>query len=669
MLSWEKLCSKPLFLLQAKCFSSFLTPATIATAPESFIALCTQGRLKQAFNAHFSLIFSDPPLISHLIKACVEPGHRSIPVARQLHSIIITGGFSNLKFVSNHLVNAFIKLGSLETALKLFDKMPDKNIMSYNIVIGGYIQNAQLGPAMEVFKNMGQRNSATWNAVITGMINYEFNDQGLRLFQEMRMDGFLSDAYTLGSVLRACAGMKDLIKGKQVHCYSVRSGLELNPVVGRSTAHMYMRCGSLTEGELVIKQMPVLDIVAFNTLIAGRVQNGCPTGALDLYRMMKVSGLRPDKITFASTITSCSDLSTLGQGQQIHAEVVKTGSLSVVAVISSLISMYSRCGCLDDAMKIFEEKKGVENDLVLWSSMISAYGFHGKGKEAIELFKKMALNGIEANEVTFLSLLYACSHCGLKDEGLEYFDLMVNKYKLKPETKHYTCIVDLLGRTGRLDEAEHLIRSMPVKPDKITWKTLLSACRIHKNADMAKRIADEIIKIDPLDSASYILLSNAQASAKRWEGVLDIRKRMRGKMVKKEPGISWFELRNEVYRFSMGDKSHPRSDEIESYLNDLMDEIRSRGYVPDKGVFMHDMDLEENEYNLVHHSEKLAVAFALMSTPESVPIRIMKNLRVCDDCHVAMKYISLVRNREIVLRDSSRFHRFKNGDCSCGDFW
>ncbi|GFP86549.1 pentatricopeptide repeat-containing protein at2g41080 [Phtheirospermum japonicum] len=610
----------------------------MATPSESLIALCTQRHLKQAFNAHFSLIFSDPPLISHLLKACVEPDHRSIPVARQLHSIIITGGFSNIKFVSNHLINAYVKLGSLETALKVFNKM-------------------------------GQRNSATWNAVITGMIKYEFNNEGLRLFKVMRADGFLSDAYTLGSILRACAGLKDLIKGKQVHSYAVRSGLELNSVVGSSTAHMYMRCGSLTEGELVIKQMPVRNIVAFNTLIAGRVQNGCPTGALDLYRTLKVTGLRPDKITFTSVITSCSALSTLGQGQQIHAEVVKNGSTSVAAVISSLISMYSRCGCLDDAVKIFKEKKEVENDLVLWSSMISAYGFHGKGKEATDLFKQMEFTGIEANEVTFLSLLYACSHCGLKDEGLEFFDLMVKKYKLKPETKHYTCIVDLLGRTGRLDEAEGLIRSMPVEPDAITWKTLLSACRIHKNAGMAKRIAEEIIKIDPLDSASYVLLSNAQASAKRWEGVLEIRKKMRDRMVKKEPGVSWFELRNEVHRFAMGDKSHPRSDEIESYLNDLTAEIRSRGYVPDIGVFLHDMDLEENEYNLVRHSEKLAVAFALMNTPEGVPIRIMKNLRVCDDCHVAMKYISLVRNREIIVRDSSRFHHFRNGDCSCGDFW
>ncbi|KAK6146047.1 hypothetical protein DH2020_019916 [Rehmannia glutinosa] len=664
-----KLCSKPLFVLpfsfQTKCSCSFFTAT--ATPRDPFIALCTQGRLREAFSAHFSLISSDPPLLSHLLKACVE--RRSISVARQLHSIIITCSWSKLKFVSNHLVNAYVKLGLLETALKVFDKMPERNVMSYNIIIGGYIQNGELGAAMEVFNEMGQRNSATWNAVITGMIKFEFNEEGLKLFEKMHADGFLADAYTLGSVLRGCAGLKDLITGKQVHGYAISSGLEFDLVVGSSMAHMYMRCGSLSEGERVIQSMPFRNIVAFNTLIAGRVQNGCATGALDLYYMMKMAGLRPDKITFVSVISSCSDLSTLGQGQQIHAEVVKAGAISVAAVISSLISMYSRCGCLDDALKIFEERGRVEDDHVLWSSMIAAYGFHGKGKEAIELFNKMELYGLEVNEVTLLSLLYSCSHCGLKDEGLEFFDLMVKKYGLEPQAKHYTCIVDLLGRAGRLDEAERLIRSMPVEPDAITWKTLLSACKIHKNANMAKRIADEIIKIDPRDSASYVLLSNTQASAKRWGDVSEVRRKMRDGMVKKEPGISWFELKNQVHHFVMGDKSHPQSEEIDAYLNDLTAEIRLCGYVPDVGASLHDMDLEENEYNLVHHSEKLAVSFALMNTPDGVPIRIMKNLRVCDDCHVAMKYISVVRNREIVVRDSSRFHHFKNGDCSCGDYW
>lgn len=569
-------------------------------------------------------------------------------------------------------MNAYAKLCSLEAALKVFDKMPQRNVMSYNIVVGGYIQSGELGTAVEVFKEMGHRNSATWNAVITGMIKNELNEEGLALFAEMHLSGFSSDAYTLGSVLRGCAGLKDLIKGKQVHGHAMRLGLEFDLVVGNSMAHMYMRCGCLREAERVIQSMPLRNVILCNTLIAGLVQNGSASAALETYYLMRRAGFQPDDITFVSAVSSCAELSTLGQGQQIHAEVVKAGAASDAAVITSLISMYSRCGCLDDAVRAFGERGGAAaSDGVLLSSMIAAYGFHGKGEEAVELFERMELDGVKANKVTFLSLLYSCSHCGLKDKGLELFNLMIDKYGLEPEVKHYTCVVDLLSRAGCLEEAERFIRSMPVKvkPDSITWKTLLSACKIHRNADMASRIAEEILRIDPQDSASYVLLSNIQATAERWQDVSKVRKQMRQMMVKKEPGSSWYELRNQVHHFIMSDESHPQSEEINRYLKELIAELRSHGYSPDVGSSLHDMELEEKECNLAHHSEKLAVAFALMNAPHGVPIRIMKNLRVCDDCHVAMKYISLVRNREIILRDSSRFHHFKHGCCSCGDYW
>ncbi|CAL5423535.1 unnamed protein product [Camellia sinensis] len=382
--------------------------------------------------------------------------------------------------------------------------------------------------------------------------------------------------------------------------------------------------------------------------------------------MMKMAGFRPDRITLVSVISSCSELATLGQGQQIHAEAIKTGASTVVGVISSLISMYSRCGCLDESVKAFLERE--EADVVLWTSMIAAYGFHGKGEEAIELFNRMDQVGLDANDVTFLSLLYACSHFGLKDKGLQFFNLMIEKYGLEPQLEHYTCVVDLLGRSGRLEEAEGFIRTMPVKKDAIIWKTLLSACKIHKNADIAKRIAEEVLRLDPQDSAPYVLLSNIQASAKRWQYVSEVRKVTRDRRVQKEPGIGWFEVKNQVHQFCMGDKSHPQSMEIDMYLKEITWEMKLLGYVPDTGSVLHDMDAEEKEHNLAHHSEKFAIAFALMNTPEGVPIRVMKNLRFCSDCHVAIKYISETENREIIVRDASRFHHFKDGKCSCADY-
>ncbi|GAA0157521.1 hypothetical protein LIER_14773 [Lithospermum erythrorhizon] len=545
--------------------------------------------------------------------------------------------------------------------------MPYRNVMSCNILIGGFIQIGELGHAIDLFDQMTRRNLASWNAMVTGCIQFGFNEEGLDYFLEMHKVGFLPDVFTVGSVLRGCAGSKELNKGRQVHGYVVKSGLGYSLVVCGSLAHMYMKGGSLGEGEKIIKSMPVRSVAICNTLIAGKAQNGYAEGALEQYNMMKMAGFRPDEITFVSVLSSCSELATLGQGQQIHAEMTKVGVLSVVPVVSTLISMYSKSGCLEEAVKIFEERK--EADIVLWSSMLAAYGFHGRGKEAIELVSKMEQEGLEANEVTFLSLLYACSHCGLKDKGLEFFDLMVKKYKLQPQIEHYTCVVDLLGRSGLLEDAEDIIRSMTVKPDAIIWKTLLSACKIHKNADMAKRISKEVLNLNPQDSASYVLLANIQASARRWQDVSEVRKAMRDRNVKKEPGISWLELKNQVHQFIMADKSHPQSEDIGLYLKQLMAELKLWGYEPDTSSVLHDMDAEEKEYNLLHHSEKLAIAFALMNTPEGTTIRVMKNVRVCSDCHAAIKCISLIKKREIIVRDASRFHHFKDGSCSCGDYW
>ncbi|RVW32961.1 Pentatricopeptide repeat-containing protein [Vitis vinifera] len=655
-----KYCLRP---LTRRHFST--NPSSGSELTAEFTNLCSKGHLKQAFDRFSSHIWSEPSLFSHLLQSCIS--ENSLSLGKQLHSLIITSGCSSDKFISNHLLNLYSKCGQLDTAITLFGVMPRKNIMSCNILINGYFRSGDWVTARKMFDEMPERNVATWNAMVAGLIQFEFNEEGLGLFSRMNELGFLPDEFALGSVLRGCAGLRALVAGRQVHGYVRKCGFEFNLVVVSSLAHMYMKCGSLGEGERLIRAMPSQNVVAWNTLIAGRAQNGYPEEVLDQYNMMKMAGFRPDKITFVSVISSCSELATLGQGQQIHAEVIKAGASLIVSVISSLISMYSRCGCLEYSLKVFLECEN--GDVVCWSSMIAAYGFHGRGVEAIDLFNQMEQEKLEANDVTFLSLLYACSHCGLKEKGIEFFDLMVEKYGVKPRLEHYTCMVDLLGRYGSVEEAEALIRSMPVKADVITWKTLLSACKIHKKTEMARRISEEVFRLDPRDPVPYVLLSNIHASDKRWDDVSDVRKAMRDRKLKKEPGISWLEVKNQIHQFCMGDKSHPKSVEIASYLRELTSEMKKRGYVPDIDSVLHDMDVEDKEYSLVHHSEKLAIAFALLYTPVGTPIRVIKNLRVCSDCHVAIKYISEISNREIIVRDSSRFHHFKNGRCSCGDYW
>lgn len=650
-------------------FLSTITNAACESAPNftlEFTNLCSKGLTKQAFDRFHSQIWADPPLFSHLIQSCIPQNSPSL--GKQLHSLVITSGSSKHRFVSNHLLNMYCKFGNLEAALSLYNvNLWKKNIMSCNILINGHLQVGDLEGARKLFDEMSDRNVATWNAVVAGYIQFEFNEDGLWLFRAMHVSGFRPDDFTLSSVFRGCAGLKALFVGRQVHCFVMKCGYEFHLVVGSSLAHMYMKCGSFGEGERVVKSMPIRNMVAWNTLIAGNSQNGHSESVLDLYNLMKMAGFRPDKITFVSVLSSCSDLATLGQGQPVHADVIKTGASSDFGVISSLISMYSRCGCLEDSIKVFSECE--EADQVSWSSMIAAYGFHGRGVEAVKLFEQMEQEELEPNEVTFLSLLYACSHSGLKDKGLEFFTLMTEKYGIKSSVQHYTCVVDLLGRSGCLDEAEALIRSMPVKQDAIIWKTLLSACKIHKNTDMAKRIAQEVLKLDPQDSASYVLLANIHASAKRWKDVSEVRKAMRDRRVKKEPGVSWLEIKHQVHQFCMSDKAHPESEKIDLYLKELTTEMKLHGYVPDTGSVLHDMDNEEKEHSLSHHSEKMAIAFALLHTPSGAPIRVMKNLRICSDCHVAIKIISKIKNREIIVRDVSRFHHFKDGKCSCRDYW
>ena len=646
-------------------FKTHLQDGNFSDGKEQFAALCSKGHIKEAFHSFVSEIWAEPRLFSNLIQACIPT--KSVSLGKQLHSLIITSGCSSDKFISNHLLNLYSKFGELQAAVALFDRMPRRNIMSCNIMIKAYIELGSFESAKKLFDEMPERNVATWNAMVTGLTKFEMNEESLFLFSRMNELGFMPDEYSLGSVLRGCAHLRSLFAGQQVHAYAMKCGFEFNLVVGCSLAHMYTKAGSLSDGERVIRLMPDCNVVAWNTLMAGKAQNGYFEGVMDQYCMMKMAGFRPDKITFVTVISSCSELATLGQGKQIHAEAIKAGASSIVDIVSSLVSMYSRCGCLQDSIKAFSE--GKERDIVLWSSMIAAYGFHGQGEEAIKLFNEMQQENLPGNEVTFLSLLYACSHCGLKDKGLDFFDLMVQKYGLKARLEHYTCVVDLLGRCGCLEEAEAMIRSMPVRPDAIIWKTLLSACKIHKNAEMARRVAKEVLRIDPQDSASYVLLANIHASANRWQDVSEVRKAMRDKMVKKEPGISWVEVKNQVHQFRMGDESHPKFMEINRYLDELTSEMKMRGYVPDTSSVVHDMDNEEKEYNLAHHSEKLAIAFALMNSPEGVPIRVIKNLRVCSDCHVAIKYISQMKNLEIIVRDASRFHHFKDGTCSCGDYW
>ncbi|GLT66510.1 hypothetical protein SLA2020_388700 [Shorea laevis] len=402
-------------------------------------------------------------------------------------------------------------------------------------------------------------------------------------------------------------------------------------------------------------------------MISGCVENGDEDRALSIYHRMRLSGVQPDEYTFATLVKASSCLTALEQGRQIHANVIKLDYGSDPFVGTSLIDMYAKCGNIGDAYLLFQ--KANTRNIALWNAMLVGLAQHGNAKEVLNLFKVMESNGIEPDKVTFVGVLSACSHSGLISEAYKYFDSMTKKYGVKPEIEHYSCLVDALGRAGHVQEAENLIVSMPFEASASMYKALLGACRVQGDTETGKRVTAQLLALEPSDSAAYVLLSNICAAAKQWDDVTDARKMMERKKVKKDPGFSWIDVKNKVHLFVVDDKSHPQTDLIYDKVEDLINRIRKEGYVPDTDFVLLDVEEEEKEHALYHHSEKLAIAFGLISTPPSSTIRVIKNLRVCGDCHSAIKYISKVSQREIVLRDANRFHLFRDGICSCGDYW
>lgn len=409
------------------------------------------------------------------------------------------------------------------------------------------------------------------------------------------------------------------------------------------------------------------NLVTWNSIINGFVLNGQADEALAMFRRMWAEDVEPDGYTIVSLLCACAETGALTLGRRVHVYLSKRGLGGNVQVGNALIDLYAKCGRVEDCQRVFYEM-GSKN-VVSWTSLIVGLAVNGFGKEALELFGAMENEGLRPTEITLVGVLYACSHCGLVDEGFRYFARMKQEYDTVPKIEHYGCMVDLLGRAGRVKEAHDYIARMPLEPNAVIWRTFLGACAMHKKLDLGEMAWSKLKRLDPGHSGDYVLLSNLYASVGRWHCVQKLRKSMLKGGVKKNPGHSLLEVGNSVHKFVMGDRSHPRSKEIYGMLEEIAKRLRKEGYVAKTSNVLADIEEEEKETALRYHSERLAIAFALICTPSGVPIRIVKNLRVCEDCHLVTKLISKVYEREIVVRDRSRFHHFKDGLCSCKDYW
>ncbi|TXG57889.1 hypothetical protein EZV62_015718 [Acer yangbiense] len=474
----------------------------------------------------------------------------------QVHGLAVKSTFSSNICVANAIVDMYGKCGALIEACRIFDEMERRDAVSWNAIIAAHEQNGNEKETLSSFVSM------------------------LRATME-------PDEFTYGSVLKACAGQQALGYGMEIHTRIIKSRMEFNSFVRSALVHMYCKCGMMEEAQKIHDRTKERYMVSWNAIISGFSEQKQSENAQRYFSWMLELGVQPDSFTYATVLDTCGNLAIIGLGKQIHAQIIKQELLSDVYITSTLVDMYSKCGNMIDSKIVFE--KAPKRDFVTWNAMICGYAQHGLGVEALKIFEHMQSENIKPNHATFISVLRACAHMGLIEKGFYYFKSMLNDYGLDPQLEHYSCMVDLLGRSGQFSEALKLIQQMPFEADDVIWRTLLSiCCDIHGNIEVAEIAATALFQLDPQDSTSFILLSNIYAEAGMWNKVSDIRRMMKQNKLKKEPGCSWIEIKDEIHAFLVGDKAHPEYKEIYDKLGLLLGEMKGVGCVPDIDFLLYD---------------------------------------------------------------------------------
>ncbi|CAL1374124.1 unnamed protein product [Linum trigynum] len=671
---------------------------------------------------------------AYLLKLCGD--NSDLRRGKEIHGQLISSGLSWNLFAMTGVVNLYAKCREIDDAYRMFDRMPDRDLVSWNTIVSGYAQNGvarvalelvskmfeegqrpdsitvvstlpaaadvgslrigkaihgysiragfeglvnvstalvdmyskckDVGTARVLFDGMNRRSVVSWNSMIDGYVESGDPEEALVIFQRMMNEGVQPTNVTVMQALHACADSGNLELGKFVHRLVDELKLGSDVSVMNSLISMYSKCKRVDLASDVFAKLKNKTLVSWNAMILGYAQNGCVNEALNSFCQMQSQNIKPDSFTMVSVIPALAELSIPRQAKWIHGLVIRRFLNENVFVMTALVDMYAKCGAIHTARRLFDTMKA--RHVITWNSMIDGYGVHGHGRAAVELFMDMQKGDIKPNHITFLCVLSACSHSGLVDEGMQFFNSMKKDYGLEPAMDHYGAVVDLLGRGGRLHDAWEFIQQMPVKPEISVYGAMLGACKIHKSVDFAEKAAEKLFELNPEEGGYHVLLANIYASASMWKKVAEVRGMMQKKGLQKTPGCSLVELRNEVHSFYSGSTEHPQSRKIYAFLEKLVGKIKAAGYVPETNS-IHDVEDHVKEQLLNTHSEKLAIAFGLLNTTRGTTIHIRKNLRVCGDCHSATKYISLVTRREIIVRDMHRFHHFKNGVCSCGDYW
>ncbi|KAG2644133.1 hypothetical protein PVAP13_2KG408700 [Panicum virgatum] len=513
---------------------------------------------------------------------------------------------------------------------------------------------------------MPRRDVVSWTSLIAGYAQNGMPEEAVGLLPGMPEAGAKPNGFTFASLLKAAGACGERGVGEQIHALALKCSWDEDVYVGSALLDMYARCGQMDMAVAVFDRLDSKNAVSWNALIAGFARKGEGETTLMTFAGMQRNGFEATHFTYSSVFSALAGIGALEQGKWVHAHMINSGEKLTAFVGNTMLDMYAKSGSMVDVRKVFDRVD--QKDLVTWNTMLTAYAQYGLGTEAVAHFEEMRKFGIQLNQITFLSILTACSHGGLVKEGKHYFDMMKD-YSVEPEIDHYVSFVDLLGRAGLLKEALIFVFKMPMKPTAAVWGALLGASRMHKNAKIGQFAADHVFELDPDDTGPPVLLYNIYASTGKWDDAARVRKMMKATGVKKEPACSWVEIENSVHMFVADDDTHPKAAEIYRMWEEINTRIRKAGYIPNMDYVLLHVNEQERATKLQYHSEKIALAFALINMPAGATIRIMKNIRICGDCHSAFKYVSKVFDREIVVSDTNRFHHFSNGSCSCGDYW
>ncbi|XP_066394049.1 pentatricopeptide repeat-containing protein At1g56690, mitochondrial-like isoform X1 [Miscanthus floridulus] len=558
------------------------------------------------------------------------------------------------------LLGGFLDAGRVDEARKLFDEMPTKDVVAWTAMLSGYCQVGRIAEARTLFDEMPKRNVVSWTAMVSGYAQNGQVNLARKLFEVMPERNEVSWTAMLFGYIQAgrIEDAEELFNAMPDHPLAACNAM----IVG------FGQRGMVDAAKAVFNRMCETDDGTWSAIIKAYEQNEFLMEALSTFREMLYIGIRPNYPSVISVLTVCAALAVLDYGREVHGAMLRCSFDMDIFAVSALITMYIKCGNLDKAKRVFDMFE--PKDVVMWNSMITGYAQHGLAEEALCIFDDMRLAGMVPDGITYIGALTACSYTGKVKEGRDFFNSMGTNSGIKPGLEHYACMVDLLGRAGLVEEALDLIKTMPVEPDAVIWGALMGACRMHKNAEIAEISAKKLLELEPGNAGPYVLLSHIYTSSGRWEDASKMRKFISSRHLNKSPGCSWIEYDKRVHLFTSGDVlAHPEHAIILKMLEKLDGLLMESGYSADGSFVLHDIDDEQKTHSLRYHSERQAVAYGLLKIPEELPIRVMKNLRVCSDCHSAIKLIAKITSREIILRDANRFHRFKDGFCSCRDYW